>query len=117
MKAFRQLLGTFMIMLTAISLQGAQVQFKILNQASDLPEIVTEAWEKGDLYADFGDYVVIFGGSARSSLSYTNYPVGDTKGYRAKRYFRKGHEKEVHGPHQVGLKMEDTQPEFEQEQE
>jgi len=69
-----------MILLTAISLQAAQVQFKTLNQASDLPEIITDAWEKGDLYADFGDYVVIFGGSARSSLSYTNYPVGDTKG-------------------------------------
>ncbi len=80
MKTLRTLLRGFLILMTAISLQAAQVQFKTLNQASDLPESITDAWEKGDLFANFGDYIVIFGGSARRSLSYTNYPVGDTKG-------------------------------------
>ncbi len=80
MHALKTLLRVFLIMSSALSLQAAQVQFKTLNQAADLPERITDSWEKGDLFAAFGDYVVVFGGTARSSLSYTNYPVGDTKG-------------------------------------
>ena len=80
MRALKTLLRVLLIMSAALSLQAAQVQFKTLNQAGDLPEHITDVWEKGDLFAAFGDFVVIFGGSARSSLSYTNYPVGDTKG-------------------------------------
>jgi hypothetical protein len=80
MKNLKTLLSFILILVAASSLQYAQVEFKTLRQAADLPENITEAWEVGDLFASFGDYKVVFGGSVRTSLSYTNYPVGNTKG-------------------------------------
>ena len=47
MKTLGTLLRGLLIMLTAISLQAAQVQFKTLNQAADLPENIYRRLGKG----------------------------------------------------------------------
>jgi hypothetical protein len=73
-------LRVILVLSVTFSLQAAQVQFKTVNQAADLPDRISDVWEKGDLFASFGEYSVLFGGSVRSSLSYTNYPIGNTKG-------------------------------------
>lgn len=80
MKAYTTIRRLGLVLSVALSLGAAQVQFKTVAQAADLPENISDAWAKGDLFAKFGDYSVLFGGSVRSSLSYTNYPIGNTKG-------------------------------------
>lgn len=77
MKRMRGLLaaGSAVILLTA-TLLGTP-QWKVLEEADDLPEAFCSTWQEGDYLITFGRHMAIFGGVSRPMYSVLNYPIGN----------------------------------------